>query len=90
MGFGCFQSPITGKCSLTSREYASYASGVLSIVRTFGQCLGAAVVGVLLGAAAGWDHQHAIQVALWLAVIASTGSVVFSLSRLRPAVRASA
>ena len=44
-----------------------------------------AVVGVLLGAAAGWDHQHAIQVALWLAVIASTGSVVFSLSRLRTA-----
>ena len=86
MGFGCFQSPNNREMlANVAREHASYASGVLSIVRTFGQCLGAAVVGVLLGAAAGWDHQHAIQVALWLAVIASTGSVVFSLSRLRPA-----
>jgi DHA2 family multidrug resistance protein-like MFS transporter len=33
-----------------ARDYASYASGVLSIVRTFGQCLGAATVGVLLAA----------------------------------------
>ncbi|HGG8850543.1 TPA: MFS transporter [Enterobacter roggenkampii] len=91
IGFGCFQSPNNREMlANVAREHASYASGVLSIVRTFGQCLGAAVVGVLLGAAAGWSHQHAIQVALWLAVIASTGSVVFSLSRLRPAVRASA
>ncbi|HDR2467767.1 MFS transporter [Enterobacter roggenkampii] len=91
IGFGCFQSPNNREMlANVAREHASYASGVLSIVRTFGQCLGAAVVGVLLGAASGWGHQHAIQVALWLAVIASTGSVVFSLSRLRPAVRASA
>ena len=91
MGFGCFQSPNNREMlANVAREHASYASGVLSIVRTFGQCLGAAVVGVLLGAASGWGHQHAIQVALWIAVIASTGSVLFSLSRLRPAVRASA
>ncbi len=91
MGFGCFQSPNNREMlSNVARKYASYASGVLSIVRTFGQCLGAAAVGVLLAATAGWDHQHAIQVALWIAVIASTGSVLFSLSRLRPAVRASA
>ena len=91
IGFGCFQSPNNREMlANVAREHASYASGVLSIVRTFGQCLGAAVVGVLLVAASGWGHQHAIQVALWLAVIASTGSVVFSLSRLRPAVRASA
>ncbi|WP_407212274.1 MFS transporter [Enterobacter roggenkampii] len=86
IGFGCFQSPNNREMlANVAREHASYASGVLSIVRTFGQCLGAAAVGVLLGAASGWGHQHAIQVALWLAVIASTGSVVFSLSRLRPA-----
>jgi len=91
IGFGCFQSPNNREMlSNVAREYASYASGVLSIVRTFGQCLGAAAVGVLLAATAGWDHKHAIQVALWIAVIASTGSVLFSLSRLRPAVRASA
>jgi DHA2 family multidrug resistance protein-like MFS transporter len=77
-----------------AREYASYASGVLSIVRTFGQCLGAAAVGVLLAIASGADQQtfdgRAVHLALWIAVIASTGSVLFSLSRLRPGVRASA
>jgi DHA2 family multidrug resistance protein-like MFS transporter len=43
IGFGCFQSPNNREMlSNVAREYASYASGVLSIVRTFGQCLGAA------------------------------------------------
>jgi hypothetical protein len=47
IGFGCFQSPNNREMlSNVAREYASYASGVLSIVRTFGQCLGAAAVGV--------------------------------------------
>ncbi|MDW3568050.1 MFS transporter [Enterobacter asburiae] len=95
IGFGCFQSPNNREMlSNVAREHASYASGVLSIVRTFGQCLGAAVVGVLLAATAGADHQtlddRVVHLALWIAVIASTGSVIFSLSRLRPAVRASA
>ncbi|MCW1825254.1 MFS transporter [Enterobacter asburiae] len=90
IGFGCFQSPNNREMlSGVAREQASYASGVLSIVRTFGQCLGAAAVGVLL-ATTGTDHYRAVHFALWIAVIASTGSVLFSLSRLRPAVRASA
>ena len=90
IGFGCFQSPNNREMlANVAREYASYASGVLSIVRTFGQCLGAAAVGVLL-ATTGSDHDRAVHLALWIAVIASTGSVLFSLSRLRPAVRASA
>ncbi|HHA1516517.1 TPA: MFS transporter [Enterobacter bugandensis] len=90
IGFGCFQSPNNREMlSNVAREYASYASGVLSIVRTFGQCLGAATVGVLL-ATTGSDHDRAVHLALWIAVIASTGSVLFSLSRLRPGVRASA
>lgn len=85
MGFGCFQSPNNREMlANVAREYASYASGVLSIVRTFGQCLGAATVGVLL-ATAGSDHDRAVHLALWIAVMASTGSVLFSLSRLRPA-----
>lgn len=91
IGFGCFQSPNNREMlSNVAREYASYASGVLSIVRTFGQCLGAAIVGVLMAAEAGSDPQHAVHVALWIGVIASMASVLFSLSRLRPAVRASA
>ncbi|MEG5643005.1 MFS transporter [Enterobacter asburiae] len=90
IGFGCFQSPNNREMlSNVAREYASYASGVLSIVRTFGQCLGAAAVGVLLATTES-DHDRAVHFALWIAVIASTGSVLFSVSRLRPAVRASA
>ncbi len=41
------------------REHASYASGVLSIMRTFGQCTGAAAVAVLLAA-----DERSIHVAL--------------------------
>ncbi|MBE3177404.1 MFS transporter [Enterobacter cloacae complex sp. P3B] len=90
IGFGCFQSPNNREMlANVAREHASYASGVLSIVRTFGQCLGAAAVGVLL-ATTGSDHDRAVHLARWIAVIASTGSVLFSLSRLRPGVRASA
>lgn len=95
IGFGCFQSPNNREMlSNVAREYASYASGVLSIVRTFGQCLGAAVVGILLAATAGSDHQMlddgAVHLALWIAVIASTASVLFSVSRLRRARQATA
>ena len=95
IGFGCFQSPNNREMlSNVAREYASYASGVLSIVRTFGQCLGAAVVGILLAATAGSDHQMlddgAVHLALWIAVIASTTSVLFSVSRLRRARQATA
>lgn len=87
MGFGCFQSPNNREMlSNVSREYASYASGVLSIVRTFGQCLGAAAVGVLLAVA----HQAGIHMALWMAVAASAAAVLFSVSRLRKAERSPA
>jgi len=87
VGFGCFQSPNNREMlSNVSREYSSYGSGVLSIARTFGQCLGAAVVGVLLAVA----PQAAVHLALWIAVAASATAVTFSVSRLRKAVRASA
>lgn len=87
VGFGCFQSPNNREMlSNVSREYSSYGSGVLSIARTFGQCLGAAVVGVLLAVA----PQAAVHLALWIAVAASATAVTFSVSRLRKTVRASA
>ncbi|WP_312077689.1 MFS transporter [Leclercia sp.] len=80
IGFGCFQSPNNREMlANVSREYASYASGILSIARTFGQCLGAAVVGILLAVMS----TEAVNIALWIAVAASVASVVFSLSRLR-------
>ncbi len=93
IGFGCFQSPNNREMlGNVAREYASYASGVLSIVRTFGQCLGAAVVGVLLSVIATGTRQsadeQAVHYALWIAVAFSAASVIFSLSRLRSAHQA--
>lgn len=79
VGFGCFQSPNNREMlSNVIREHASYASGVLSIMRTFGQCLGAAAVAVLLAA-----DERSIHVALWVAAAASAVAVVVSASRLR-------
>jgi len=91
IGFGCFQSPNNREMlSNVSREYASYASGILSIARTFGQCLGAAFVGILLTVISNDTgqtlHEQAVHVALWIAVAASVASVLFSLSRLRKTV----
>lgn len=74
IGFGCFQSPNNREMlSNVVREYASYASGVLAIVRTFGQCLGAAVVGVLLATTQNQPafDDRAVHYSLWIAVIAS-------------------
>lgn len=91
IGFGCFQSPNNREMlSNVSREYASYASGILSIARTFGQCLGAAVVGILLTVISNDTgqtlHEQAVHVALWIAVAASVAAVLFSLSRLHKTV----
>lgn len=88
MGFGCFQSPNNREMlSNVSRDYASYASGVLSIVRTFGQCLGAAVVGVLLAVMASGASRileaQAVRLSLWVAVGCCAAAVVMSISRLR-------
>ncbi|MGR7572990.1 MFS transporter [Klebsiella aerogenes] len=79
IGFGCFQSPNNREMlSNVSREQASYASGVLAIMRTFGQCLGAAVMGVLLA-----KDESTVHLALWIAAAASALSVAVSASRLR-------
>lgn len=88
MGFGCFQSPNNREMlASTSRELSSYASGVLAIMRTFGQCLGAAFVGVILSVCAqsgGTDQQeYAVRIGLWVALGATLLSIVMSISRLR-------
>lgn len=88
IGFGCFQSPNNREMlSNVSREHSGYASGVLAIMRTFGQCLGAALVGVLLavhvqdaGQAIG---RQAVQPGLWLAAVATALAIVLSLGRMR-------
>ncbi|MBU9836425.1 MFS transporter [Rahnella perminowiae] len=87
VGFGCFQSPNNREMlANASRENSGYASGVLAIMRTFGQCLGAACVGVILtiySARSVLQEAQAVQVSLWVAVMATVLASVISISRLR-------
>lgn len=86
IGFGCFQSPNNREMlANASRENSGYASGVLAIMRTFGQCLGGALVGVIMSilAPAGAQAAHAVRLSLWLAVLATVLALLFSLSRIR-------
>lgn len=96
MGFGFFQSPNNREMlGNVSRERSGNASGVLAIMRTFGQCLGAALLGVILavhtaGAVAHGELQmspvqdgEAIRVALWVAALATALATAVSASRLR-------
>ncbi|MEL4013920.1 DHA2 family efflux MFS transporter permease subunit [Dryocola clanedunensis] len=89
LGFGCFQSPNNREMlANASREHSGYASGVLAIMRTFGQCLGAALVGVILSF---WLHTgtgvvqeaQAVRMSLWLAAAATILAVGFSSLRNR-------
>ena len=94
-GFGFFQSPNNREMlANVSRERSSNASGVLAIVRTFGQCLGTALVGVILsayaahtatagaGRLAGHALARAIEWTLWLAVIATISALAISSRRM--------
>lgn len=90
IGFGCFQSPNNREMlSNVSRENSGYASGVLAIMRTLGQCLGTALVGLLLAVYARGDaivhERQAVQTSLWIAVAVTALAVGLSLSRLRGA-----
>ncbi|HZG18540.1 MAG TPA: MFS transporter [Herbaspirillum sp.] len=96
MGFGFFQSPNNREMlGNVSRERSGNASGVLAIMRTFGQCLGAALLGMILAVhtagaiAQGELHMSpaqdgdAIRIALWVAALATALATVVSASRLR-------
>lgn len=92
LGFGCFQSPNNREMLANApREHSGYASGVLAIMRTFGQCLGAALVGAILALVAPLggvvQQEHAVRIALWLAAGATLLSLAFSIIRLRQAQR---
>jgi DHA2 family multidrug resistance protein-like MFS transporter len=95
LGFGFFQSPNNRELlGNVSRERSGNAAGVLAIMRTFGQCLGAALLGIVLSlyAAAAMSHGQAhmsaredaaaIRVALWLAAAATTVATLVSFSRI--------
>jgi DHA2 family multidrug resistance protein-like MFS transporter len=87
IGFGCFQSPNNREMlANASRANSGYASGMLAIMRTFGQCLGAAAVGVILSIYAQNNPQqeaYAVQISLWIAVAATVLAIAISVSRLR-------
>ena len=98
LGFGFFQSPNNREMlSNVSRELSGNASGVLAIMRTFGQCLGAALLGIILSLFAGGQmvpgHAaidaaqdiEAIRLALWVAVAATITATAVSISRIRQA-----
>ncbi|WDZ95243.1 MFS transporter [Herbaspirillum sp. WKF16] len=95
MGFGFFQSPNNREMlGSVSRERSGNASGVLAIMRTFGQCLGAAFLGIILSmyATAALSHGQAqmsaaqdaaaIRLALWVAVAATAVATLVSFSRI--------
>ena len=92
VGFGFFQSPNNREMlGNVSRERSGSASGVLAIVRTFGQCFGAALVGVILSLYAGAaqaplsaaQDTQAMRLAIALAAAAAGLAVLLSLSRIR-------
>ncbi|WP_332877755.1 MFS transporter [Massilia sp. S19_KUP03_FR1] len=96
IGFGFFQSPNNREMlSNTAREHNANASGVLAIMRTFGQCFGAALMGIILSVfgshlahgagtlASAAQDAHAIRLSLWVAAAATAMATVISLSRLR-------
>lgn len=88
IGFGCFQSPNNREMMANApRQQSGYASGILAIMRTFGQCLGAAFVGVIFAvcsrSGASAQDASAIRLGLWLAAVATVLAILFSLSRIR-------
>lgn len=93
LGFGCFQSPNNREMlSNASRENSGYASGVLAIMRTLGQCLGAALVGVTLSIYAKNGETlvtkmaleaQGVSLSLWIAAAVTLLAIVLSVSRLR-------
>jgi DHA2 family multidrug resistance protein-like MFS transporter len=94
IGFGFFQSPNNREMlSNTAREHSAVASGVLAIMRMFGQCSGAALMGVILSVfgshlvhdtlASSAQDASAIRLSLWVAAGATALATLISVSRMR-------
>lgn len=93
VGFGFFQSPNNREMlANVSRERSGSASGVLAIVRTFGQCFGAALVAIILATytvspanpAAGVAADiHAMHLAIAVAAAAAALAACLSIARLK-------
>lgn len=96
IGFGFFQSPNNREMlANVSRARSGSASGVLAIVRTFGQCLGAAAVGVILAVYAAHalssgsglmnaeQDAQAMRLAIGVAALAAALAGCASIGRIR-------
>lgn len=78
LGFGLYQSPNNRELlSSVPRSLSANASGVMSTVRTFGQSLGVALVGVVLA----WPGAS-VQAALWLGCVAVALALLVSVRRI--------
>ncbi len=83
VGYGLFQAPnnreMIGSVPLA---LSANASGVLASVRTFGQSLGTALVGLILGLSFG-----SLTLSLWLGCISVVVALALSLYRVPLAAR---
>lgn len=92
VGFGFFQSPNNREMlSNATRERSAHASGVLAIMRTFGQCFGVALMGIVLSAKGGMlmsvsREAEAIRLSLWVAAVATAMATFISASRVHKAI----
>ncbi|GLK91237.1 MFS transporter [Pseudomonas turukhanskensis] len=93
VGFGFFQSPNNREMlANVTRERSGSASGVLAIVRTFGQCFGAALVAIILAtytsdsaspATGVAENIHAMHLTIAVAAAAAALAACVSFARLR-------
>ena len=86
IGFGLFQSPNNREMMANvETNYSSYASGILAMMRTFGQCLGTAIIGIILSHSDSLasSSSNAVHLGLWIAFGAVFLAILFSVSRIK-------
>lgn len=91
IGFGLFQSPNNREMMANvATNFSSYASGVLAMMRTFGQCLGTTLIGIMLSRsdAMGSGHtfiysENTVHQGLWFASGSVFLAILFSISRIK-------
>ena len=77
VGYGLFQAPNNREMiGSVSVELSANASGVLASVRTFGQSLGTALVGLILGLSFG-----SLTLSLWVGCVSAMIALALSLYR---------
>ncbi|CAG9297440.1 DHA2 family multidrug resistance protein-like MFS transporter [Celerinatantimonas diazotrophica] len=86
IGFGLFQSPNNREMMANVKaNYSSYASGVLAMMRTFGQCLGTAVIGIILSQSDSLTSSsgRTVHLGFWFASGAVFLAILFSVIRVK-------